>query len=901
MAGPMYFQWQNEVLLKTIYPLRTLKLIDFLVYYKEIDLWKEYQDRKLEHLGDEINKYQAAKKKGLTDAVDAFNYSRDYFLKADVRLEYDALFKEPGVDEAEMAKINDLHTIFTTYFDKIKDPRKETYFVSQRLHAWEQHLKDLRQAVAQKQGYLNRMHPDHKDRPLRTQELETLRTIAIPMAQEEFKRLGAFLAASNHTGKRRQELATRKQNAQRNRPGVESRLMPLRQRIADLEVKDKTIEEELARLQAPPDLWDTVQKHFSIEDVIEQIRSRFQNAEQKFLNTVNDVHMEALKILNGYEGDDVKLFYLKPQIGKLQGFQRRIARGTAGLDANLKDNYLQAVAAELGRLNNLRAALERSTKSSVEWNGLIKAQEKEKTKVSAQLLQLRKEAEGLEQQLDSINAMLAMDVDQFLTESFPSQPKKEEIVGAMVQEYRDSISKRNHYELLQDVVQRFRNEPERFPRWLQYMVIHFSGMRYASAHGSWADPKDLLVSLQAIDLEESFRTKDDNEIEGLCREKIEVYQPSGITFPGSRRLSTKLAQTMDTSWKRRIADHLARLNKGLAYHSAGYQRQALIDLILDEFTYEVEEVLPPEKVSEVLLAYKDKLPGWMWSEIVRLTDLRVQEVNDSGWETLMPEQKAQQYEKQAAPYREIMKQWKEKHLTAWREEHDRSVQLIVTRAVCNEVAEHIQHLRGHTPPGGLTAKAPWYVDREEENIGTPPPYFVRPKSKEDFTVGASILWLRFVNEYPNEWRIAHPLQTANVSGLIPPGYISRKGKKEGYWVYTQGKDIKRSRTRPVDKKRSATDRQWLRWIHEATVAEVAETAEGTVVLTFETNLPEDDRSSSCIGLFKRYLEDLKLDGGEDNYNACFVGFVPEGIVNEENLREMLDWDKILSKPIAVDG
>ena len=37
-AEPMYFQWQNEVLLKTIYPLREMKLRDFLVYYKEIDL-----------------------------------------------------------------------------------------------------------------------------------------------------------------------------------------------------------------------------------------------------------------------------------------------------------------------------------------------------------------------------------------------------------------------------------------------------------------------------------------------------------------------------------------------------------------------------------------------------------------------------------------------------------------------------------------------------------------------------------------------------------------------------------------------------------------------------------------------------------------------------------------------
>lgn len=44
MARPMYFQWQNEVLRKTIYPMRLQKLRDFLLYYKEVDLWAEYKN-----------------------------------------------------------------------------------------------------------------------------------------------------------------------------------------------------------------------------------------------------------------------------------------------------------------------------------------------------------------------------------------------------------------------------------------------------------------------------------------------------------------------------------------------------------------------------------------------------------------------------------------------------------------------------------------------------------------------------------------------------------------------------------------------------------------------------------------------------------------------------------------
>ncbi len=64
MAELMYFQWQNEVLLKTIYPLREMKLRDFLVYYKEIDLWAEYKVRKIENLQADLQTYIAARENG---------------------------------------------------------------------------------------------------------------------------------------------------------------------------------------------------------------------------------------------------------------------------------------------------------------------------------------------------------------------------------------------------------------------------------------------------------------------------------------------------------------------------------------------------------------------------------------------------------------------------------------------------------------------------------------------------------------------------------------------------------------------------------------------------------------------------------------------------------------------
>ena len=102
----------------------------------------------------------------------------------------------------------------------------------------------------------------------------------------------------------------------------------------------------------------------------------------------------------------------------------------------------------------------------------------------------------------------------------------------------------------------------------------------------------------------------------------------------------------------------------------------------------------------------------------------------------------------------------------------------------------------------------------------------------------------------------------------------------------EGKGVQKTR-------KGAKQVQWLRWIHEATVAEVAETAEGTVVITFETALPDDDKGTSSVGITKKPLRYFLSDGEEETYNRSFVGFVPEGQLPMEHLKEMLDWNKIL--------
>ena len=85
----------------------------------------------------------------------------------------------------------------------------------------------------------------------------------------------------------------------------------------------------------------------------------------------------------------------------------------------------------------------------------------------------------------------------------------------------------------------------------------------------------------------------------------------------------------------------------------------------------------------------------MWQEITKFTQLRLG-VDDPNWESISSER----YKFEDRRWRELMDSWQRKDITQWRQKHAQTLDLIVTRAVCNEIAEHIQHLRGILPPAG---------------------------------------------------------------------------------------------------------------------------------------------------------------------------------------------------------
>jgi hypothetical protein len=472
-----------------------------------------------------------------------------------------------------------------------------------------------------------------------------------------------------------------------------------------------------------------------------------------------------------------------------------------------------------------------------------------------------------------------------------------DIVHGKVDGFRMSLLEKDHQQLLEEIVRKFTHQPERFPLWLQYMVIHFSGMRYQSAHGSWADPKDLLLSLRIKSIENEIKRGGEDAINALCEEKYRSYASApdpdrNLAEGGPQR--PKLASTMDKRWRQKVDHHLRGLDPSRPYG----KRKALMDLRIDEESFEIEQLSEKQALDE-LEALKDELPEWMWKEIVRLTGLRLKNVKDVNWEQLSPEEADDLYSREMWAYREILNKWKRDHLTGWREEHDRTQKLVVTRAVCNEVAEHIQHLRGHTPPGGLTAKPEWYLRKEKDPIlsrQADKPYLVKALQQGDFKAGASILWLRWVNREPNAWRITHPLTLKNGEGLLPRevdsnGWSSGAGGNGKAFTRMGKVTYVDEKGKPYQKKEA----QWLRWIHEATVVEAAETADGPTVLTFETALPYEDRRQSTIGVFKHLASNLKYQVTHQVMNGSFVGYIPEGTLPASTMREMLDWNRVLRR------
>ncbi len=289
------------------------------------------------------------------------------------------------------------------------------------------------------------------------------------------------------------------------------------------------------------------------------------------------------------------------------------------------------------------------------------------------------------------------------------------------------------------VLDRFEAEPGRFPKWLQYMVIHFSGMRYQSAHASWVEARDLLESLKIEEI----------------KDKISAAVKADLDRDIASALSDLQKQRQVTSDPRAIN----LIDRQVAALKNTYTAQrSLLELQVASMSQEVCALSDRDVLSR-LKAMQSQFPDWVWREIVSRTDLRL-EIKDMNWETQTTIDAQERWKAENSRWRSILAAWENKDVTAWRAKHAATLGLIVTRAVCNEMAEHIQHLRGLIPGGGLTAKPDWYLRNQSSLPGKA--YFKRPQTTADLKEGGSLLFLGWVTSQPNAWQIAKPLTAVDI-------------------------------------------------------------------------------------------------------------------------------------------
>jgi hypothetical protein len=802
------------------------------------------------------------------------------------------------LDEDELTKINKLHATFITYLPNTLAKGSAKGFVSSQEGPWLDHRQEIRRMIGLQKRRVEAMLPEHPKRPLEVEKLARMEKAGLGMAEAELAKLRAFIKALEKIEPRKQTLIQAQNDAQRRKEAIERKLPVLRTELPPLEVNFAALDGDVTRLKNPPDLAAS-QAWFTAPDLAAQ----YPQADDLLLTQIKTLRKAMLDEQGNINKPEIKLLSLNNFRAKWNTALKTLEREASSLEATLaasaadapkraerearlkqlRETDIPALRDEIDRLGDWAIALELSFKPKAEAEKAIAAKEQERAKAESSLSALKTEIGKLEAELAALTARLNVDESRYLTEYIPSgDVTARNIARLKVEQYENSLAGKGQYDLLELIVQKFIQNPERYPLWLQYMIVHFSGMRYKSAHGSWADPRDFLTRWHNLRAEKEFGIPDDPTVEKLCQEKIAQY--AGDAAPA-------LARATEKDW---AAKREMNLN-GMKTGGPKTRRAALLALRADEIRYDCVRLSEAEAL-DALVALKDQFPSWLWKELLIVTNLKVNFVDDPNWEKLTPEEEAEKGKFENGELRALINKWREDHTAGWREEHQRTHRLIVSRAVCNETAEHCQHLRGHNPPGGLSAKAPWYQKNENAgNLpGSPRPYFIKPRKLDDFTVGASILWLRFVQEEYSPWRVAQSLVTKGGDTLLA---AELRGKSASGWSYQENDMVTRKRSTVDEKKNRVEQEQWLRWIHEATVAEVGETADGPVVLTYETALPDDDPGLSSIGLFKLSQNYALSDGPEDNYNRSFVGFLPEGQLPVEHLEEMLDWNKILRREV----
>ena len=137
-----YFQWQNEILLKDIYPMRLQKLRDFLIFFKEADLWADYKDKDISTLSADVAEYEQGMDYARAASFKQYVTLKRYFFTKEVN-GFFIKYKPP--EPEALALIQKNHDLFIASWPK--DIRGERTFIKSRIDSFKTQLGFLRDRI----------------------------------------------------------------------------------------------------------------------------------------------------------------------------------------------------------------------------------------------------------------------------------------------------------------------------------------------------------------------------------------------------------------------------------------------------------------------------------------------------------------------------------------------------------------------------------------------------------------------------------------------------------------------------------------------------------------------------------------------------------------------------------
>jgi len=317
-----------------------------------------------------------------------------------------------------------------------------------------------------------------------------------------------------------------------------------------------------------------------------------------------------------------------------------------------------------------------------------------------------------------------------------------------------SLAGKSHKELLLATLDRFAADTKgRWSSWVRYMVLHFSGMKYDSAHSSHGDPAMLPSFLLRAELEEwladparvpASRLRElAQEARARAEKDPKSYPPKKVPSPNPGTLANATdAQLADPKTRAKLCAHVVAF-----FELTAQMRQNVLSLP------QALGVLRARSPNGAFGAHC--LSSDEWVKVVSKTQLRLDasSIEEVRGANPKPPPKPREPAPKPTNRESAIQTWLKDHIL-WREYHAEHLGPLVSRAVCDQIATMSMHARGLAPNGGIAADAKFAGENSSAKV------LKDTRKREDCFVNAGLFFSRWrticedstLSASANKWR-----------------------------------------------------------------------------------------------------------------------------------------------------